>query len=92
MLFKGNFQRLMQHQAPSFDKWSGKTAEQFMLRKDGPLWQQYRIGIYTRTGDNLISHKMRAAVALHRGDIMLFTGNFQPFMQHKAPSFDKWSG
>ncbi|MFM6553680.1 MAG: hypothetical protein ACKPGL_00035 [Dolichospermum sp.] len=64
----------------------------FMPRKDGPLWQQYRIGTYTRTVDNLISHKLRAAVVLHRGDIMLFTGNFQTCMQHKAPSFDKWSG
>ena len=64
----------------------------FMPRKDGPLWQQYRIGNYTRTVDNLISHKMRAAVALHRGDILLFTGNFQRLMQHKAPSFAKWSG
>ncbi|MFM6701065.1 MAG: hypothetical protein ACKPIA_06365, partial [Dolichospermum sp.] len=64
----------------------------FMPRKDGPLWQQYRTGTYTKTVDNLISHKLRAAVVLHRGDIMLFTGNFQPFMQHKAPSFDKWSG
>ena len=64
----------------------------FMPRKDGTLWQQYRIGNYTRTVDNLISHKMRAAVALHRGDIMLFTGNFQRLMQHKAPSFAKWHG
>ena len=39
---------------------------------------------------------MRAAVALHRrGDILLFTGNFQRLMQHnfdKAPSFATWSG
>ena len=62
----------------------------FMPRKDGPLalWQQYRIGNYTRT----LSQKMRAAVALHRGDILLFTGNFQRLMQHKAPSFATWSG
>ena len=61
-----------------------------MPRKDGPLalWQQYRIGNYTRT----FRQKMRAAVALHRGDILLFTGNFQRLMQHKAPSFAKWSG
>ena len=64
----------------------------FMPRKDGPLWQQYRSGTYSRTVENLISLKMRAAVALHRGDILLFTGNFQRLMQHKAPSFAKWSG
>ena len=64
----------------------------FMPRKDGPLWQQYRCGKYSTTVDNLIAHKMRAAVALHRGDILLFTGNFQRLMQHKAPSFDKWHG
>jgi alkylated DNA repair dioxygenase AlkB len=61
----------------------------FMPRKDGPLWQQYRCGKYSTTVDNLIALKMRAAVALHRGDILLFTGNFQRLMQHKAPSFDK---
>ncbi|MFM7984048.1 MAG: hypothetical protein ACKPKO_32455, partial [Candidatus Fonsibacter sp.] len=64
----------------------------FMPRKDGSLWHQYRIGTYTRTVQNLIDSKMRAAVALHRGEILLFTGNFQRLMQHKAPSFAKWSG
>ena len=57
----------------------------FIPRKDGPLWQQYRSGSYTRTVENLISLKMRAAVALHRGDIMLFTGNFQRLMQQRHP-------
>ncbi|MFM7982757.1 MAG: hypothetical protein ACKPKO_25885, partial [Candidatus Fonsibacter sp.] len=52
------------------------------------MWQQYRIGNYTRT----LNQKMRAAVALHRGDILLFTGNFQRLMQHKAHSFATWYG
>ena len=62
----------------------------FMPRKDGPL--AFGSSTVLATTPEPSAKKMRAAVALHRGDILLFTDNFQRLMQHKAPSFATWSG